>query len=185
MPPVELDFEALAREIHEYYRDKHGNSPPYDALPEFLKADNREAAMRIGKVLAMAGLSLVPRNEPAWTPEQQDYIARLIAKNLALLAETEHDYWVEARLRQGWVKAARRCADKVESHLLVDYSEFKTAVAKKQELDGPAIHKSGVNQGLPMSLDEEVEAEKNKDRDAVTNYVAIIAKTQYHIVEEV
>lgn len=183
--PIELDYESIAEQIHEYYRLKYGGMPPYAELPEFMKADNREAALRIGQVLSMAGLRIEKRQGSEWLEDDQRSIRGIIDNHLELLAEAEHRGWMEARIRHGWVKADQVNREKKESHLLVPFSEFEQTIARKQEVAGPAIHKSGERKGEPMTVSEEVDAEKDKDRDSVRNYVDIIAKTDgYCIVEE-
>jgi RyR domain len=182
--PIDLDYELIAEQIHEFYRAKFGGMPPYAQLPEFMKADNREAALRIGQVLSMAGLRIEPCSGTAWTADDQQRIRDIIEDHLELLAEAEHRGWMEARVRHGWVKADQVDREKKESHLLVPFSEFTRAITRKQEIAGPAIHKSDPRKGKPMSVPEEVEAEKDKDRDSVRNYVDFIAKTKYRIVEE-
>ena len=179
-----LDYESIAAQIHEFYRAKYGGMPPYDQLPEFMKADNREAALRIDQVLSRAGLRIEPRETTEWSLAEQQFIRGIIDEHLELLAEAEHHGWMEARLRHGWVAADSVNRDRKESHLLVPFAEFPQAITRKQQVAGAAVHKSGPQQGLPMTVPEETEAEKNKDRDSVRNYVGMIARTTYRIVAE-
>ena len=125
-----------------------------------MKEDNRAAAQRIGTVLAAAGLRLELRGDATWSEEEQAHIRRLIEANLELLAEAEHDGWMETRLRQGWKltpnkpntpEEKRANFDQRLQHLLVEYAA--------------------------ISPDE-----RAKDHDAVRNYVDIIRQTDYRIV---
>jgi hypothetical protein len=178
-----LDYDRIAAWIHGYYQqlNLHSVYGDFEALPEFLKVDNRDAAVRIADVLAMAGLRLEERRTQEWSEREQNEIRKVIEHNLSLLAEAEHTGWVESRLRNGWTLGDHRDIDKRQSHLLVPYQRFPEVIARKQAAVGPAT--KGEN-GPPMSLDEEVEAEKEKDRNSVRKYVDIIARTDYRIVPE-
>lgn len=184
-----IDFEQIAAQIHQFYCDlaiaqgwKNDFPMPFAELPEFMKVDNRAAAQRIPQVLALAGLRLVPRNGQPWTDEEQTEMRNLIEQKeyLDLLAEGEHDGWTQARLRQDWRVGPCKDVSQRQSHLLVPWSQFPAQVEQKQKKAGPARK----SDGTPMTVDEEVEAEKNKDRESVHNYVAIIAQTAYRIARE-
>src|SRR5580765_7224108 len=106
---VNINFEKIASQIHRFYCDKakpegwkNEFEVPFDELPEYMKADKRAAARRIGEVLSLAGLRIVPRNGRPWALSDRNEASRLIEQNIDLLAEGEHDGWVQARLRQGW-----------------------------------------------------------------------------------
>lgn len=188
MNPSGLNFNDIAREMHEYYRTAYPQAgyPEFDRLPEFLKADNREAALRISRVLSMAGLRLERREGKDWPESEQAIIRQTIEDNIDLLAEAEHDGWVEARLRHGWQLGEMKNVDLRESHLLVRYPDLPARIKIKQEYKeaGPEKIKEGPQQGKPMTVDQEVEHEKGKDRNSVRKYVDIIARTEYWIVEE-
>ncbi|MGQ0701877.1 MAG: RyR domain-containing protein [Gemmatimonadales bacterium] len=180
-----IDIEAIAAQIHEFYRTLAARegwtleySMPYPALPEHMKEDNREAARRIGQVLALAGLMLVPREGERWAERDQDAIGELIEKNLELLAEGEHDGWVEARLRHGWRVHGYRNSEERLHHLLVPYLRFAEQIEKYQQ------HEASQGRPPKRSVDQAVAQEKSKDRDSVSNYVKIIAQTKYRIVRE-
>lgn len=181
--PAKLDYNQIAAWIHGYYMKANPGTvyAEFDKLPEFLKADNRDAAMRIGTVLAMAGLRLEHRNGQEWSEADQSAVQQLIEYNVALLAEAEHDGWVESRQRNGWILGTHKDIDKRESHLIASYSHFPEQIKRKQAAVGAAKKVDGT----PMNVDEEVEAEKAKDRESVRKYVDIIARTDYRIVREV
>ncbi|MFM7057754.1 MAG: RyR domain-containing protein [Planctomycetota bacterium] len=179
-----LDYESIAAQIHEFYRTKYGGMPPYDQLPEFMKADNREAALRIGQVLSIAGLRIEPRDTAEWPQDEQQAISRVIEDHLELLAEAEHRGWMEARLRHGWVAAEQVNRERKESHLLVPFADFPRVIERKRTVAGAEKYKSGPQAGQAMTLEKEIDHEKNKDRDSVRNYVGMIARTPYRIVAE-
>lgn len=188
----DIDFETIAAEIHHFYCDlarkegyRNDFPMPYPELPEYMKEDNRAAARRIGQVLSLAGLRLDPRNGESWTQEEQEEIRQLIEQNIELLAEGEHDAWVEFRLRQGWRIGPCKDIPKRETHLLVPYARFEEQIRRKLR------HELGEDRFAAMS-EEEVEQkvrdgvvkERNKDRESVRNYVRIIGETDYRIVRE-
>lgn len=179
-PP--FNVEAVAAQIHEFYVDRAEREGwpndfpvPYDKLPEFMKADNRAAARRIGDVLALAGLRLASREGASWPDTEQQEIQELIEDNLELLAEGEHDGWVEARIREGWRLGQTKNIERREHPLLVPWSDFPDRVRTMQQQQGESAGDEQVT--------NQVGKEKQKDRDSVCNYVAIIEKTGYRIVQ--
>ena len=127
-----------------------------------MKADNRAAASRIGDVLALAGLHLVPRNGIPWSVGDQATVQERIEENLELLAEGEHDGWVEARVKNGWRLGPKKNIDRREHNLLVPYTQFQEH----------------------LNDEKEVESQKEKDRDSVRNYVEIIKLTDLRITSQ-
>ena len=183
---IPIDYEKIAAQIHEYYRQKaidekyHNDFPmPFAELPEFMKSDNRAAARRIGQVLSLAGLRLVANEGTPWPAAEQDRILALIVDNIDLLGEGEHEGWTEARLRNGWRLGPCKDVPKRESHLLAPWSQFEERIQIKRD------HLEKLGQLPTKPLEKEIESELNKDRDSVRNYVKIIAGTDYRIVEEV
>lgn len=181
-----IDFEKIAAQIHEFYRQQAIKGDwdvpvPYPELAEFMKSDNRAAARRIGQVLSLVGLRLVPNDGTPWPLTDQAGILDLIEDNdnIDLLGEGEHEGWTEARLRNGWRLGLCKDVAKRESHLLAPWSQFKEKIQIKRD------HLAKLGQPPKDILEEEVKTELNKDRDSVRNYVQIIAGTDYRIVEEV
>lgn len=182
---ADIDFEKIAAQIHQFYCDQaviggwtNSFPMPYLELPEFMKADNRAAARRIGQVLSLTGLRLVPNEGDAWPPTDQEQIKERIEQNIDLLGEGEHDGWTQARLREGWRLGIVKDPANRESHLLVPWAQFQAQIEKKQE------HEIKQGKTPKKTIAQEVTDEENKDRDSVRNYVAIIAGTGYRIVEE-
>jgi hypothetical protein len=179
---LEIDHEHIASRIHAFYCDqslregwKNDFPMAFDELPEFMKEDNRAAARRIGHVLSLVGLRIVPRSARNWSSAEQEEISQLIEQNIDLLAEGEHDGWTEQRLRQGWRLGHCKDIPNRESHLLAPYSELTEQIAKKQE------HERQQGQTHARTVAEELEKEKDKDRNSVRNYVAIVARTEFLI----
>jgi hypothetical protein len=99
--------ELLAPAVHEFFLDlcRREGFPikydvPYDELPPDIKADNIAAAARIPRVLALVGLTVVAKHDSVKTPEAT--VRRIIRSNLELLAEAEHEGWMENKYRNGW-----------------------------------------------------------------------------------
>ena len=87
---IPIDYEKIAAQIHEYYRLqaikegwKNDFPMPFAELPEFMKSDNRAAARRIGQVLSLAGLRLVPNKGTPWPLTDQAGILALICAAIA------------------------------------------------------------------------------------------------------
>lgn len=179
---AEIDYETIAARIHDFYCEQSAKegwhndfSMPFNELPEFMKEDNRAAARRIGHVLSLAGLQLAPRAGEDWTATDQQQISEIIEQNIDLLAEGEHDGWTQSRLRHGWRLGLCRDIANRESHLLIPYSELGEQIKKKQQYE----RRLGT---IPKkTVAEEVESEKNKDRESVRSYVPIIARTECRI----
>ena len=71
----------------------------YDRLPAEIQGDNVAAALRIGDILALAGLELVPKNDRRPALKGVD---RLLENHIETLAEEEHRDWMDVRLKNGW-----------------------------------------------------------------------------------
>lgn len=126
----QFDVEPMARAYHEFYvKLARGRKGPiafgesYENLPEHMKDDNRAAARRVTDVLGLIGLYAAPIGPP--TPRSDEpAVRRAIEQNLELLAEAEHDGWMEYRLRNGWRKGERKIVDERVHHLLVPYADL-------------------------------------------------------------
>jgi hypothetical protein len=131
--PFKMHSEELAPAVHRFYRKAvAGEAVPYDvefeALPDGVRADNVAAAARIPRVLALVGLVIVSADHPATM--KQDVVAKLIDANLELLAEAEHDGWMEQKYRDGWSHGSAR-DDATKTHpCLVRY-----AILREQDKD--------------------------------------------------
>ena len=131
--PFRMHSEELAPAVHAFYRRAvEDQSLPYDvqfdALPEGAKSDNVAAAARIPRVLALVGLVIVSTDHPSTTSD--DTVAGLVERNIELLAEAEHDGWMEQKYRDGWTHGATRDETAKTHPCLVRY-----AILSEQEKD--------------------------------------------------
>ena len=100
--------ENLAPFVHQFYRYlgikekwiKPEMDVDYEDLSEDYKQDNRAAAARISQVLDLVGLYVVPKDYPKSQPLSD--ILEIIEANIDLLAEAEHNEWMEYKIRNGW-----------------------------------------------------------------------------------
>jgi hypothetical protein len=119
--------EKLAPEIHRSFlplaAKKNPNNKAYENLPAESKQDNIEAAMRIPWLLSLVGLYVVEKTGKLALSDKKVLQILNDPKNLEMLAEEEHDLWVEAKLANGWVKGPR-CDQEHVHDLLVPYREL-------------------------------------------------------------
>lgn len=73
-------------------------------LPAETRGDNVAAALRISDILALAGLELVPTDDPRPHVAGVDAV---LTNHLETLAEEEHRGWMEVRMKNGWRPCAR------------------------------------------------------------------------------
>jgi RyR domain len=133
--PFQATADDLAPAIHEIYwslAKKEGWrfkwNMPYADLPEEIKADNREAAARIPWVLELIGLCVVRMaNRRDRTPAR---VRETIERNVELLAEAEHDGWMDVKLRNGWILGPRDDEKKIHP-ALVPYEKLSEPDRKK------------------------------------------------------
>jgi hypothetical protein len=100
--------EGLARFVHNYFRQlgkKEKSIGPetdtdYDQLTEDYKEDNRAAAARIPHMLDLVGLYIVPETFPKSQPVTE--IMEIIEANIELLADAEHNDWMDHKMKNGW-----------------------------------------------------------------------------------
>ena len=159
------DPEIVARQIHETYRRlgldqgwmKKGSERDvgYDELHDFYKRSNLEAAARMARTLSIIGLTLV---KGKGTPAERSDIRMRIEYPLALLAQAEHDGWMDWHLDQGWRFGSQKPTN----------PPTKEPNAKTHPCLRPY-----------MKLSDE---ERNKDRDAVRHYSEFAAAAGMKIV---
>lgn len=154
------EAEPLAPVIHAYYDQQSQTSPtpgmyvgPFDDLPPDIKDDNIAAAMRIPDVLSLAQLQLVPKGDQRPTLSEAD-AAAIIDDHIEILAEAEHDGWMDFRLLNGWKHGLHReNANRIHPALIpyaqlseADKDKDRAAVRKYPELArraGYAIARGG------------------------------------------
>lgn len=106
------EIDRLASKIYEFFRQlsqKEGwrmqehLDKPYDELAPIWQEDNRAAARRIPRTLSLVGLGLAKPAEPASADEPSaEFLESYLEFHLELLAEAEHDGWMEQRLANSW-----------------------------------------------------------------------------------
>ncbi|MBF0524783.1 MAG: AAA family ATPase [Deltaproteobacteria bacterium] len=128
--------DKLAPEVHEFYRRlakkkgwKFKYDIPYEELPPEIKANNVAAALRIPWILELAGLFLVPEEQGSDTTD--DDVSQVLESLIDVLAEEEHDLWMEYNRLQGWRQGEpRKDADRIHD-CLIPYRDLKEADREK------------------------------------------------------
>jgi RyR domain/ATPase family associated with various cellular activities (AAA) len=117
--------ERVAKAIHEKYRrDQQGKKPPddpamrpWEKLSEPLRDSNRQQADHIPEKLERIGYGYAPAT--GGKPKQIEFSRNQVE----VLAELEHERWMEERLRDGW-KLGPRDVDSKVSPDLVPWSQL-------------------------------------------------------------
>ena len=91
-------------------------------------------------------------------PDENSPITKIIDDHLELMAREEHDLWMHHKLKNGWT-----CAPKDNTY-------------DKEKLYELKLHK------CLKPFEELPEDDKQKDRDAVTNYPKIADQADFKIV---
>ena len=144
---LELDgelLETLAKLNHEFFcknlkaqgyvlgkvtNDKaslktHSSLKPYEKLPEHEKEQNRGAVRDIPNKLASHGYAMVPRRN-----NETDYVFPEAV--LEKMAKLEHDRWMEAKFKDGWIYASVTDKDSKKHALLIDWEQLEEEERKK------------------------------------------------------
>ncbi|MEM5788295.1 MAG: RyR domain-containing protein [Syntrophobacteraceae bacterium] len=117
-PAVHETYLQLAKE--EGWTFKYDMS--YGELPLHIKADNVEAARRIIWIVELAGLYLVRKKNNEDNTGKIVY--SILESLLEVLAEEEHDLWMEFKFQQGWRYGEKR-DDALRVHnCLIPYSKL-------------------------------------------------------------
>lgn len=122
----EENIEELAEAVHEYYRQlgkKEGWTMEYDMayadLPDEIRGDNTAAARRIPEVLSHARLSVVIEDDLGPVID-----VKVLDDNIDLLAEAEHNGWMDQKLNNGWSYGESRNDSKKIHNLLTPYKDL-------------------------------------------------------------
>jgi hypothetical protein len=124
--------EVLARAIHEKYRSDRAleRSPddramrPWEELDEDLKESNLQQADDIRKKLRRIrfGFAAVTEGEPTRI--------KLTQRQVDVLAEMEHERWMDEKRRAGWTYGKRKSAKRKTHPSLVAWKELSADVKK-------------------------------------------------------
>jgi hypothetical protein len=133
------DAESLAEKIHERYLEQikslavpnPESAKAWKDLAPDLKASNRAAAQRIAEILAAVGLTCEPGKA---STDEAESAERILTANLDMLAEMEHDGWMDEKKRQGWTFGETRDNDRLKHPLLIPYGDLPE-VEKEKDRD--------------------------------------------------
>ena len=142
--------ELIARARHEHYRNQEiargglvEDNPslvPWESLPESLKESNRRFAESVAGLVDELGGSLVPLRHQV----SPDGLGQVPGDLLEVLAEREHERWMNDLLRDGWTYAPGAKDPVRKTHpLLVPWADLAEA---EREKDRDSIR------GLPLML---------------------------------
>lgn len=140
--------EIIARAIHDDYvskLEKDGKTPqinpsmvPWEELPEGLKESNRRQADHTGAKLKKVGCEVAPQDD--WDAE----LFNFTPEEIELLAEKEHERWVEEYELAGWTFAAGEKNPQKKTHpYLIPWDQLTEEV---KELDRDTVR------GMPSFL---------------------------------
>ena len=125
------NIEALAAHIHaEWCGLAHTKQPhldkDYQELKETEKEDNRAAARRIPDILALIGLTLKlpPKGSAPTPPAHSPGVKEHLEHHLELLAEAEHDGWMDHKFKNGWTQHPIRDDSMKIHNLLIPYRDL-------------------------------------------------------------
>lgn len=124
--PLLKDLEKLARAIHDLYNEKQLERFPdkplkyqgFDQLEDSLKYSNLRQAMDIPEKLRQMGFSMCPANHA------RDPIKYIPKEYVEVLAEQEHEAWVNERKATGWTSGAVVDAHKKTTPYLIAYDSL-------------------------------------------------------------
>lgn len=120
--PLIENIEKIAMAIHEDYvkkqieRGKKVDYATWDELPDSLKYSNIRQAKTIFAKLSIVGCSVEPNDS---TP-----IKGFSNEEIELMAEYEHELWVEERKKNGWTYGEVKDVEKQITPYLIPYNEL-------------------------------------------------------------
>lgn len=135
----------LAAAVHAAWADVANQENAYrvvfPTLPAEAKGDNYWAVARMPHLLGLVGLRLEKRETgnanltaPAEAMEAQ--VVRILESHLALLAEEEHDLWMQVKLANGWTRPKDKPADKAEQARQRQQRQHDCLIPFKELSDG-------------------------------------------------
>ena len=125
-------LEELAEQTHNYYcasaraagiKGPHVNQT-YAALPNDIKQQNRDQVRDMQTKLEIGGYIMIParRSDPVFAFDQDE---------ISLLAQKEHDRWMNAKIKAGWRYAAKRNDGKKLHPDLLAWGQLSEEAAEK------------------------------------------------------
>jgi len=94
----------------------------YESLSAEIKEDNRVAAERIPKILELIGIEV--SRDPVENPVSAREVRKLIDENMEMMAEAEHEGWMEQKLANGWVYGEKRDNERKIHPALIPYGSL-------------------------------------------------------------
>jgi hypothetical protein len=128
----------------------------FEKLDDEAKADNRAAALRIPAILALAGLELVPNDDPRSAVSGAEAILEPL---IDVLAKEEHIGWMDVRMKNGW-----------------------RPVARTEDVEERTRHRTARLHDCLTPYDQLPETERDKDRGSVRWYPKLAALVGFKIV---
>ena len=133
-----LGVDQLAGAVHAYYREKGKaggwiklhHDRDFAKLSPFDQASNRAAARRIPAILALVGLKLVAGNA---TEKERSEAESVLTFHADLLAEAEHDGWMDWHFDNGWSQSDTRDDARQLLKLLIPYADLPESEKEKDQ----------------------------------------------------
>ena len=127
----------LACAIHNFWQGNlrgpgkvNPNNKAWKELPEDTQRANLAAARRMPDVLALVGLRMVPGRA---TQKELARIKDYMALHLDLLAEAEHEGWMEDRVKGGWVYGEKRDDARRQHNCIKPYQDLPELEKRKDQ----------------------------------------------------
>jgi hypothetical protein len=122
-------LRRIAAAVHEHYLRTVKREPPnsdfnkaFDELDPWGKATNIAAAARLPDVLALAGLRLVPSQLSG--KEETKVAQTQIEHHVEVLAEAEHDMWIQFLADNDWRPFQERDNQRLLHNRMVTYADL-------------------------------------------------------------
>jgi hypothetical protein len=123
------NLRRIAAAVHEHYLRTVKHEPPnsdfnkaFDELDPWGKATNIAAAARLPDVLALAGLRLVPSQ---LSGQEETRVAQAqIEHHIEVLAEAEHDMWIQFLADNDWRPFQQRDNQRLLHNRMVAYADL-------------------------------------------------------------
>lgn len=155
-------------EFLKAFKDKQASA---DSWQQWLAATNLAAAKRLPWILAFVGLKL---ELGAATEAETARTSRHLEKHLHLLAEEEHDLWMEFHLANGW----RQVADAK----LQELKALKQSDRPRWEAEIKRLKRDLRQHTMLIPFEELDKEDQVKDHDAIKHYPETVALVGWKLV---